>query len=245
MVIKPAFLNVLPSEQHDRFIRNATEIVCESFIFTGDRDYITARFAFFQKQSHLFMWSAAQALEKYLKANILLLGGGSIDKIHDHINLSNILRKTHPELLMIETSIPRGWDDVIWPELDADGFLKRIESIGSPEVRYDQVKLDICLQDLVFLDRLAFKLRYQLVGETVESCKLVGDAMKVDFFRLNYPFAPSDFQHKPLPGVLLFHGSVSKLEAAVNGCFGYPAVYQKWAESSMKLSQKAIAKLLK
>ena len=39
MHIDSSVLSGLPHEQHDRFVRNANEIVIESFIFTGDRDY--------------------------------------------------------------------------------------------------------------------------------------------------------------------------------------------------------------
>jgi hypothetical protein len=64
MKIDSLVLNELPQEQRERFEEYAIKIVCESFIFTADRDYLTARFAYFQKQSHLFLWSAAQAIEK-------------------------------------------------------------------------------------------------------------------------------------------------------------------------------------
>ena len=109
MKINHSILNHLPPEQHDRFVRNANEIVIESFVLTGDRDYLTARFAFFQKQSHLFLWSAAQALEKYIKANILLLGGGVIQRTHHHTKLAKTLRETHADRLEIDTAVPDGW----------------------------------------------------------------------------------------------------------------------------------------
>ena len=248
MQIDPSILSALPCEQHDRFVRNANEIVIESFIFTGDRDYLTARFAFFQKQTHLFLWSAAQALEKYLKANILLLGGGAIRRIHEHTKLAKALRATHPERLEIDTTIPNGWAEqgvVLWPDVDVDGFLLRIETLGSPDVRYDQIRLEAHLQDLVFLDRLACCLRRNLVAERVEDCRLVGDQLKKCFLDLNYSFAPAGFEHRPLVGLTLSHASVTTLEAAVNGCFGYANVYQDWARRSMGMSPKDIPGLMK
>lgn len=112
-------------------------------------------------------------------------------------------------------------------------------------MRYDQVKLDIYLQDLVFLDRMAFALRHRLVEEEVENCRLVGDVMKLDFFQLNYPFAPVNFQHRSLRGVLQGQSTVSTLEAAVNGCFGRAKLYQDWAAKNMGLSKGAIQSLMK
>lgn len=248
MQFDPSVLEVLPRDQRDRFIGNANEIVIESFIFTGDRDYLTARFAFFQKQSHLFLWSTAQALEKYLKANILLLGCGVIKRIHHHTKLAKTLRETHAERLEIDTTMPDGWAEqgvTLWPNVDIDGFLQRIETLGSPDVRYDQVQLEVHLQDLVLLDRLAFRLRHLLVSEPVESCRLVGQQLKQCFFDLNHSFAPEGFEHPPLMRLRLCHMSVSTLEAAVNGCYGHADVYKRWACESMDMNQKYIERLMK
>lgn len=248
MKLESSILSALPHNQHDRFIRNANEIVIESFVFTGDRDYLTARFAFFQKQSHLFLWSTAQALEKYIKANILLLGSGAIKRTHAHTQLAETLRETHPERLEIDTAIPNGWAKhgvEHWPDLDVDGFLQRIETLGAPDVRYDQVQLEVNLQDLVLLDRLAFRLRHLLVFESVDSCRLVGEQLKRNFYDLNYPFAPAEFSHPSLVGLTIHDCSVSKMEVALKGVFGYGNVYKEWAQKSMRLTEKEIQRLLK
>lgn len=246
MRVDSSVLDSLPREQHERFERYATEVVCESFIFTADRDYLTARFAFFQKQSHLFLWSAAQAIEKYLKANLLLLGGGSIEKTHHHAKLANTLRKSHADRLNIDLTIPDGWSVqgvALWPNLNVDGFLDRLETLGSPNVRYDQVRLDVHLQDIVYLDRLAFSLRNLLVAETVQDCRLVGEQLKSCFLDLNYSFASAEYQHPPLMGLRLFHTSVTTLEAALKGCYGYANLYSAWAQKSMGLKPDHIRKL--
>jgi hypothetical protein len=246
MKIDSSVLNMLPQEQRERFEGHASEVVCESFIFTADRDYLTARFAYFQKQSHLFLWSAAQAIEKYLKANILLLGSGRIKRVHHHTNLANTLRESLPNRLNIDLAIPNGWSEqgvADWPSLNVDGFLKRLETLGSPDVRYDQVKLDVHLQDIVFLDRLAFSLRDRLVVESVQDCQLVGEQLKNCFFDLNYSFAPADYGHPSLVGLQLSHSSVTTLEAALNGCYGRADVYSVWAQNSMALYPKDIERL--
>jgi hypothetical protein len=246
MKIDSSVLKALPHEQRERFERYATEIVCESFIFTADRDYLTARFAFFQKQSHLFQWSAAQAIEKYLKANILLLGSGCVNKIHEHTKLAIALRESHAERINIDQTIPYGWSEqgvALWPSFTVDGFLERIETLGSPDVRYDQVQLDVQLQDLVFLDRLAFSLRHRLVAESVQDCRLVSDQLKSCFLDLNYSFAPADHEHPSLQGLRLFHTSVTTLEAALKGCYGHADLYGDWAQKSMGLKPKHVMRL--
>jgi hypothetical protein len=248
MKIDPSVLNALPPEQHNRFIRNANEIVIESFIFTGDRDYLTARFAFFQKQSHLFLWSTAQTLEKYLKANILLLGCGAVRRTHEHTKLANILKATHPDRLEIDTAIQNGWKEqglTFWADVDVDGFLQRIESLGSPDVRYDQIQLEVHLQDLVLLDRLAFRLRHQLITEPVWSCRLAGEQLKQCFFNFNYSFAPAEFNHPSLTGLTLHHSSVTQLEVALKGFFGCRLLYKEWAKNSLGMTEKDMQRLMK
>lgn len=243
MKIDNSILNALPQEQRQRFEGYAGEIVCESFIFTADRDYLTARFAFFEKQSHLFLWSAAQAIEKYLKANILVLGSGRVTRTHHHTKLATALRESHPERLEIDLPMPLSWVEHgvnLWSSLTVDGFLERIEKLGAPDVRYDQVQLDVQLQDLVYLDRLAFSLRQRLVEEKVQDCRLVGDQLKSRFFDLNYSFAPADHQHPSLAGLRLFHTSVTTLEAALKGCYGYSNLYGAWVQDSMGLKPKDV-----
>lgn len=246
MKISSSILILSPLEERERFERVAKEIVCESFVFTGDRDYITARFAFFQKQPHLFMWSAAQALEKYLKANILLLGSEAVSKVHKHSSLGGDLKKIDPERLHIELDMPSDWAELgitFWRKQDVDKFLKRIDQLGAPDVRYDQTQLEVNLQDLVFLDRLAFRLRHDLIHEQVEDCKYVGEQLKRCFFDLNYSFAPAEHQHPGLLGLLSFKAIVPALEAALKGAYGHAAIYQEWAKQSLKLNEKQIARL--
>ncbi|MDP3474427.1 HEPN domain-containing protein [Hydrogenophaga sp.] len=242
-----AGLNHLPVEQRTHFEGTLAEIICESFIFTGDRDYMTARFAFFQKQSHLFLWSAAQAVEKYLKANILLLGEGAISKTHSLSGLFKALNASNPERLQVNTSMPVGWAKqgvVYWPIQSVGDFLLRLEAIGSPDVRYDQVKLEENLQDLVLLDRLNFSLRDRLVNEPVQGCRHVGKAISDCFLDFNFSFAPSDHPHPSLIGMTLTRQSVSTLEAALNGCYGNSDLYREWASKSLALPHWRIEKLL-
>ena len=130
-----------------------------------------------------------------------------------------------------------------WPSLNVDGFLERIEALGSPDVRYDQVQLDVHLQDLVLLDRLAFSMRDQLITETVQDCRLVGDQLKTCFLDLNYSFAPADCVHPSLMGLRLFHTSVSTLEAALKDCYGHADLYGVWAQKSMGLKPEDIGRL--
>lgn len=240
-------LRRLPKCEQDRFERVTNEIIIESFIFMGDRDYLTARFAFFQGQPHLFLWSAAQAIEKYIKANIALLTEEPVEKSHKLVELSDTLRKWRPERLHIPTSIPDGWLQQgvsSWPDAEVDDFLARLQECGSPAVRYDQVKLFLQLQDLVFLDRLAFCLRDSLVVEPVDECRDVSEVLRAKFFDLNVAFAPPGYSHPSLRGVTICRSKTTKLEAALNGCYGFRGIYRDWAKNRLSLRADDIKRVL-
>lgn len=240
-------LQYFSSAERDRFERTTNEILIESFIFTADRDYLTARFAFFQKQSHLFLWSAAQAIEKYLKANISLLAGKPITTTHSLKNLASELRESHPERLDFLLTIPDGWSELGvtgWPELGVDEFLGRLEECGSPDVRYDQVRLAIRLQYLVYLDRLIFSLRDRIITESVVESERISDLLRKCFFDFNVAFAPPGYSHPEMNGITLHHATTSTLEAALNGVYGHSTLYREWAETVLHLPSKKIARLL-
>lgn len=237
----------LPPEQQERFAGITAEIVCESFVFSGDRDYLTARFAFFQKQSHLFFWAASQAVEKYLKANTILLKQEPISRNHRLNALFNGLKESHPERTEFHLKAPDEWAEqglTYWPQVSAGEFLNRLERIGAPDVRYDQVKLEETIQDLVLLDRLAFSLRADLIHESVQACQHVGQHLLDCFLDLNYPFAPVNYSHPSLEGITLVHHSVSTLEAALNGCYGHASLFEEWAIHYLALSPGTLGRLL-
>lgn len=237
----------LPKREQDRFERITNEIIIESFIFMGDRDYLAARFAFFQGQPHLFLWSAAQAIEKYIKANIALLTEEPVKKTHKLVELAGTLRRWRPERLNISTSIPDGWLEQgvsHWPDAEVDDFLARLQECGSPAVRYDQVKLFLRLQDLVFLDRLAFGLRDRLVVEPVDECKDVSEVLRAKFFDLNVSFAPPGYNHPSLRGVTICRSKTTKLEVALNGYYGFRDIYREWAKNRLSLTADDIERVL-
>lgn len=239
-------LNRLPPDQLDKFKSLTTEIVIESFVFPADRDYLTARFAFIENQNHLFLWSAAQAIEKYLKANILLLGIDGVKKTHKLMGFAQLLRAAHPKRLMIDTSIPDGWHELgvgSWPTTSIDAFLLHLETWGAPSIRYDQSGFYVHIQNLVLLDRLAFQLRERLVQERVNECKYVSEQIKRCFFDFNISFAPKDYNHPPFKGLTLASMSVSTLEAAIKGLFGRPELYITWAKINLKLTDDEITKI--
>jgi hypothetical protein len=237
-------LDRLSSGQRSRFELVASRIVAESFVYTADRDYLTARFAFFEKQGHLFLWSAAQAVEKYLKADIVLLGLGDVKKTHKLKGMVKSLRETNPERLAVDTSIPDGWVEhgvAHWPSTNIGDFISHLENWGAPGVRYDQNGFHLNLQYLVLLDRLVYLLRDGLVEQRISDCRHIGQRILDSLYDLNFSFAPADHKHPPLKGLTLVSASVSTLEAALKGVYGIPVLYRTWAMGCFGLKESDIS----
>jgi hypothetical protein len=78
-----------------------TALVEEIFINTADEDYVMARWCFLNRLSRHFFWNAAQSLEKYLKAALLLNGFSS--KGYNH----NLVRLFHKAINFAGDIIPQ------------------------------------------------------------------------------------------------------------------------------------------
>lgn len=140
------------------------QYVQEIFIDTGDEDYITARWLFLNQLSRQFFWSAAQSLEKYLKA-ALLLNGHSVKKYnHDLIGLfkkaSNFARSLIPPHLKAPEQVRLFSENRnLWGDSATEKFISRIHEHGDPSNRYDYFGIILEPSDLYKLDQVVFALR--------------------------------------------------------------------------------------
>jgi len=67
-------VNKLPPEIQETVEHSIKRVIYESFIVPADEDYLTARLLAINGLSRAFFWSAAQAVEKYLKAYLISHG---------------------------------------------------------------------------------------------------------------------------------------------------------------------------
>src|SRR6185437_4053231 len=74
-------------------------IINELFIATADDNYVLARSCFHQHLNVDFFWLAVHALEKYLKAVLLLNGKTAKSYGHDIVKLYASVTPLAPELL--------------------------------------------------------------------------------------------------------------------------------------------------
>lgn len=133
----------------------------EMFIETADEDYVLARWLFINRLHRQFFWSAAQALEKLLKASILINGGSVRDDSHDLGKLYGRVHEFASDLLPTALSCPT---EVVAPEnmrtsSTTRAFVERIDKHGRTGNRYNLFGIISEFADLYFLDEIVFALR--------------------------------------------------------------------------------------
>ena len=117
-------------------------IVDGFFINTADDNYITARWCFSEWLNVDYYWLAVHALEKYMKASLLLNGLSSIGYGHDIRKLYEVVMRFASELLPKE-----------------EDFLFRLYDKGNADNRYQIYGYEKKSDDLVKLDMTVFSLR--------------------------------------------------------------------------------------
>ena len=146
------------------------EVVTSLFVDMADRDYILARISFnlgpsFTQQ---FFWLSSQAIEKYLKASLLLNGETSKGYRHDLVRLFKAVEQHAAGLFPEFLDKPEGIGDRYqWKKETPVGFLERISLYTHPDTRYNMYGHDSGWEDVAYMDlfvfyarRVAFDLSY-------------------------------------------------------------------------------------
>jgi HEPN domain-containing protein len=144
------------------FEERKIELIKRLFVEAADNDYLSARWAYSHALSHQFFWMASQAIEKYLKA-LLLLNNVSIKRFdHDIVTLfqaAQKLDKTEVFSDVIElpetSAIGRG----SWHSQPIQKFLEHLGYYGSPESRYGSMGTHLNGPIIHILDRFCAELR--------------------------------------------------------------------------------------
>lgn len=139
-------------------------LVTEIFLETADEDYVTARWLFLNGLHRMFFWNAAQAIEKYLKASLLLNGysaiykGHPIEKLFDHV--MTFAGELIPKQLEAPSSIKQFSEmNELWRDPTTKRFVVRVAAEGDPSNRYDYFGIELEPGDLYKLDQTVFALR--------------------------------------------------------------------------------------
>lgn len=241
----------LPDEVQANIERYIANVISDSFVEPADEDYVTARLLAQKGMHRAFFWAASQALEKYLKA-FLLMRGASVnqDRFKGHpiaalhaeacsvdAGLSTVDTKPHLAI-KIHPNVSESIE-----ELSVAEFINGIESQGSPDNRYNSFGVNFNSGYLFALDSFVFGLRQQIGVPPIQETLRKMDQGLVAIFNLYNPwFAPVHVDLAEIPNEdfnLRISGSVTTLDILTgsHGPHGSRLVLQ-WLDKKMKLPGK-------
>lgn len=131
----------------------------EMFLDTADQNYIGARTAYFDHRYLDFWWSTLHAVEKYLKAILLMNDRPALKGAHDLVKLLEYVqgldgRLTPPPFVR---PIVEGLKE--WPTIDVGSFIERLVEFGNADNRYDINGFMVSPQDLFMADQVVYWAR--------------------------------------------------------------------------------------
>lgn len=149
------------------------DVIHESFVYTADQDYISARLMALYGNDRAFYWSAAQCLEKYFKAILLSRGGVIKDISHDVEKLLEMVEIEVKEFGGFQFGVDMS-NLVDKPIVDLmelyniKDFIRLITLLGSPHQRYNQSGYDFNSSLVFHLDSLVHFTRGLLTDWSIE-----------------------------------------------------------------------------
>jgi hypothetical protein len=137
-----------------------SNLVFRTLVHTADQNYCVARWAR-QNEFYIdFAWSSVHALEKYLKAILLLNGQAVINFSHDVVGLwrtaKSVAGDLLPDRLTPHFNVP-GHIDV--KPVETFDFLSFLYVFGSADARYGTAGHYVTIGDLFHLDTLIYSTR--------------------------------------------------------------------------------------
>jgi hypothetical protein len=136
-----------------------TDLVHDLFVHTADENYITARWCAFSGLNIDFFWLAVHALEKYLKAVLLVNGHSSKNKGHKIVDLYNEVKNIGGKLLPDQLKKPDKLNIQFWNAQSAEDFIEHLYREGNPDNRYLLHGYVMHSHDLHMLDQMVFAVR--------------------------------------------------------------------------------------
>ncbi|GAW34121.1 hypothetical protein RA2_01166 [Roseovarius sp. A-2] len=135
------------------------------FVVPADQNYFLARFTKTYGLHAEFWWQSLQAVEKVLKAG-LILNGVSVKRGYSH-DLERLWDKhlqTFGDLSVRSLPKPKALGDQHWHNRPLSHFISRLNRMGHPDSRYGLVSYTNHAGDLFKLDKLFFELRRRTIG---------------------------------------------------------------------------------
>lgn len=240
----------LSDEAQGKIESYIVKVICESFVEPGDEDYITARLLVQKGMHRAFFWAASQALEKYLKAFLLMRGTSVIQKGFKGHPIDALFREAcsvDGQLAAVDTkhhSAIKFHPNVAesFKEISVAEFINDIESQGSPDNRYNSFGVNFNSGYMFALDSFCFDLRQQIGAPPIqETLRKVDQGLVEAFYLYNPWFAQSQVDLAEIPNEnfkLSLSGSVTTLERLIGTHPPYGSRFAlQWLNKKMKLPE--------
>ncbi|TPG20986.1 HEPN domain-containing protein [Sphingomonas koreensis] len=134
-------------------------LVHELFVRTADENYVTARWCAINRLNTDFFWLAVHAVEKYLKAVLLVNGKPAKGYGHDIVKLYAAVKAIAGPTLPDQLRQPADLDIAHWFERSADDFIAHLLRNGNADNRYLIYGYVTRSEDLHMLDTMVFAIR--------------------------------------------------------------------------------------
>ncbi len=155
----------MPEDTQSSAEANAVKVIYVSFVVPGDEDYLMSRLLAQKGLERGFYWAASQAIEKYLKAFLLMNGKNVKDfKKHPIKQLFEAAGKIDTSLLSLNISPHPGIqveDDFSHriKKFNIPQFIEELEKHGDANNRYNALGVEYNTGHLFAMDSLSFQLR--------------------------------------------------------------------------------------
>lgn len=238
--------DIYPERTKAEAERYVAEVIYESFVVTGDQDYLMARLLALKSLPRGFYWAAAQTVEKYLKALLLLRGQGVASyRGHNLLNLFEAATAVEPSLGTADISMhksitaPENYSKYI-QQFSINELLVDLENHGAPDNRYNAIGIEYNTGHLFALDAFAHHVRALIgVPPIAESYRKLSEDLVASFNIANPWFCasqglPLTLPTKELP--LRADGTVTMLEfISKNQKNPECAIAVEWLSEKMQL----------
>jgi hypothetical protein len=238
------YSKALPEELKISAEHNIVDVIYESFVVTADQDYLTARLLAKNGLYRAFYWAAAQTIEKYLKAFLLLRGKSANDKKHNvealylkactlDASLQSITIEPHNLLSVPEHA--QG-DLKVFSTIE---FLRDIDKFGHPDNRYNSFGVNFNSGCLFALDHFVFSLREKIIVPDIWQSLRNVDGYLIDTLNMQNPWflrEPITSESPQAPIEVTDSIAVTKFDFLVKQSLNPPyRLALKWLNIMMKL----------
>lgn len=135
-------------------------VVTQMFVDTADQNYLIARWAYHRRLFLDFFWNACQALEKYLKASLLLNGKSAKDQGHDLTKLFEGVEEYAAEFFPPKLTQPAELSQLPnWHDETPKAFIGRFNDLGDSNNRYSVFGYIQRREDLQHFDQMVYAVR--------------------------------------------------------------------------------------